>query len=77
MKKNVPDDVILVLVGIMGCILLLWFNLNSIRSSLDFFYLVCGAGGMLIVPMMYSFYVTCIRRINVVVELLEGFVGYV
>jgi len=57
MKKEIPDDVVLVICGIIVGIIWLWVQQSGIRSQLDF-YIYFGTFAVLIcVPMFYSGYV--------------------
>jgi len=55
-KKEIPDDVLLVICSIIAGVLWLWTMQNSIRSHFDF-YIYFGAFVVMICgPMFYSGY---------------------
>ena len=54
MKKKIPDDVILVFCGIFAAILFMWTNLNNVKTNLDYWILISGVIGMILIPMVWS-----------------------
>jgi len=55
--KHIPNDVILVFCGIFVGLNFLWTHQNRVNSVLDFWLLISGFIGMVVVPMFYSGYI--------------------
>jgi hypothetical protein len=76
-KKTIPDDLILVVIGFFAGILFLWTNLNTIRNIKDIQILLGGTICMMGIPIVYSIYVLMCNKIKLVTSILCWGVRYI
>jgi len=57
MKKEIPDDIVLVVAGFICGMMYLWCNLDGVKNKWDMWILVSATLLMILIPMGYSMYI--------------------
>jgi hypothetical protein len=76
MKKTLPDDMVIVFIGLFCAMLYMWFNLESIKTQWDFQLFMVTISGMIIIPLCYSMYTVYQEKVKGIIYLLERWFIY-